>query len=143
MPRHVLTDEDRKKTQFRSGDSAVTNGRKGGQNKAKNLQRMKTSKELMLAVMNAKPKMEAGARANLERLGITGILNGQGYTEDDFTIELIMNAAIAQRAMQGNVNAYKAIVEIMGEKPVQKVVVVAPDQAVADSVEAALFGDGE
>ena len=140
MPRHVIDPSVGKATQFKSGSQAAENGRKGGQNTQAKLKRLKNSKELMLAVMNARPQMDAKAKANLSRLGVTGFLNGMGYSEDEYTLELIATAAIVQKAMQGNVMAFKEMIEIAGEKPVDKVVVVSPDKEVADSVEAALFG---
>ena len=140
MPRPKIDPSVGKATQFKSGAQAAENGRKGGLSTQAKAKRMKTSKELMLSVMNARPTMDARAKANLEKLGITGILNGTGYTDDEYTLELIATAAIVQKAMQGNVFAYKEMIEIAGEKPVEKVIMVTPDKEVADSVEETLFG---
>lgn len=65
----------------------------------------------MEAVLKSVPQMDKETKKNLDRLGI----QGTGKNKDKYDLELIATAALMQKAMRGDVKAYRLILEIMGE----------------------------
>lgn len=65
----------------------------------------------MLEILASKPDLDKATLANLHKLGIYG----KGKAKDTYDIEMIINAAIAQKAMRGDVKAYRAMLEAIGE----------------------------
>lgn len=54
-----------------------------------------------------------------------------------------VSAAMINEALNGNVKAFTAIRDTIGEKPVEKVVVAEVEQSVIDEVEKAVFEDDD
>ena len=73
--------------------------------------RKRDARKIMLEILSAKPELDKGTLANLHKLGIYG----KGKGKDTYDIETIINAAIAQKAMRGDVKAYRAMLEAIGE----------------------------
>lgn len=67
----------------------------------------------MLDILASHPKLDKRTLDNLHQLGIFG--SGKG--KDQYDIEMIINAAIAQKAMRGDVKAYQALLGTIGEDP--------------------------
>lgn len=85
--------------------------RRGGIKSGESRRRKRDARQIMLEVLASQPKLDRKTLDNLQRLG----MYGAGKGKDQYTIEMIINAAIAQKAMQGDVKAYRALLETIGE----------------------------
>lgn len=108
MPRKIS--ENAKKKQFRSGDEAEKNGKKGGIASGKSRRDRKTLKEELLLLLS------------------------QGDTQKSVTVALL------EKAMSGDTKAFEVIRDTIGEKPVDKVIVADVDPSVIAEVEAMVDG---
>ena len=97
-------------TQFRSGEEAVENGKKGGIASGKSRRRKKTMK----AVGNALLQMA------VENPSMRLFMEKQGIAEDDMDNITMMMASMIVRAQQGNVRAAEFIRDTIGESPAEK-----------------------
>ena len=65
----------------------------------------------MLEVLASVPKLDKRTLDNLKQLGVKGSGNGK----KSYDLETLAIAAIVQKAMRGDVNAYRAVLETIGE----------------------------
>ncbi len=84
---------------------------KGGQASGASRRRKRDARLVMEGVLRSRPRLDEKTRANLGTLGI----RGDGKNHDQYDLELIASAALVQKAMQGNVQAYRLMMEILGE----------------------------
>ena len=98
-----------KKTQFTSGEVAATNGRKGGEAKARNIRERKTLREMVktFGELNVDDKSDR----KMKELGIP----------DDMRVRYMQGVvSLFNKANKGDVSAFNAIRDIIGEKPVDE-----------------------
>ena len=84
---------------------------KGGKASGASRRRKRDARKIMEAVLKSVPPMDEQTKKNLDKLGI----QGTGKNKDKYDLELIATAALMQKAMRGDVRAYRLILEIMGE----------------------------
>lgn len=98
-----------KDTQFLSGEQAAKNGKKGGDASVESKRRKKTLAERVR--LFGELKVDAKSARAMEQLGIA-------EEEQDW----YMQAAVSlfQKALKGDVSAFNAIRDIIGEKPVER-----------------------
>ena len=87
------------------------NASKAGKASGASRRRKRDARKIMEAVLKSVPPMDKQTKANLDKLGI----QGTGKNKDKYDLELIATAALMQKAMRGDVKAYRLILEIMGE----------------------------
>ena len=85
--------------------------RRGGINSGISRRRKRDARNIMLQVLQSMPKLDKKTVNNLHQLGIMG----EGSQKNKYDIEIIMAAAIAQKAMKGDVRAFNAILQTIGE----------------------------
>lgn len=99
-----------KDTQFRSGNEAAANGKKGGEASGESRRKAKTLAEAMKRVafldLTEEKRIE-----ELKRMGVS---------DDDMTIAVASAMAVVKKAMSGDVSAFNAIRDIIGEKPTDR-----------------------
>ena len=98
-------------TQFRSGREAVENGQKGGIASGEARRQRKTFKEMAEMLLSLPIKDES----------TRDFLKSQGFKEEDLNNDLIEIFSMHQQILQGNVRAFEAIRDTIGEKPTDKV----------------------
>lgn len=98
---------------FRTETEARAKGRIGGIKSGEARRRKRDARKIMLDILGSHPKLDKRTLENLHQLGIFG--SGKG--KDQYDIEMIINAAIAQKAMRGDVKAYQALLGTIGEDP--------------------------
>jgi hypothetical protein len=98
-----------KATRFKSGEQAAKNGEKGGNASVESKRRKKTLAERVR--LFGELKVDAKSARAMEQLGIA-------EEEQD----RYMQAAVSlfQKALKGDVSAFNAIRDIIGEKPVER-----------------------
>lgn len=102
-----------KATQFKSGEEAARNGKKGGEASAKARAERKTLKEELL------------------------ILLSEGDTQKKVATALI------KKAMSRNVRAFEVIRDTIGEKPMEKIITSSVDPETIAEVEKMVLGMSE
>lgn len=117
-----LKPENAKATQFRSGDEAVKNGKKGGKASGKSRNRKKLLKEYFEILLEKK------------------ITDKNGVT---MTGAEAMAAKVFQLALKGNLKAFEIMRDTAGQKPIEKVVVSEVDNDVIDEVERMIKNDAD
>ena len=65
----------------------------------------------MEGILKAVPTIDNATLKNLQTMGV----QGTGKNKDRYDLELIAQTAIMQKAMRGDVKAYRLILEVMGE----------------------------
>lgn len=93
-----------KATQFRSGEEAARNGRKGGKASAKKKKHKKFMKECMNTILNLKTT-DAEALKVLEDMGI-----------EDTNNNMLVAVGLFNAAVKGNVEAFREIRNLIGEE---------------------------
>ncbi len=93
-----------KATQFKSGEEAARNGKKGGVASGKSKRLQKTYREIAKAVLSAKIKDEE----------ITAIAQQFGIEEPD--VKTITFLGMVRAAAGGSHNAFDRLMELTGEK---------------------------
>lgn len=106
-----ITDYQFGKSGKRSADEARELGRKGGIASGITRRRQRDARKVLTCMLNSKPMLTRQALSSLHALGI----RGNGTNRDQYNIELIVMAALVQKAMRGNVEAFELILQIMGE----------------------------
>ena len=106
-------------TQFRSGEQAVENGRKGGIASGEARKAKKSLREAMQALMDA---------------DLTG-KDGKMMTGTE-----AMAAKAFQAALKGDWKAWELVRDTAGQKPVDKVMVADVEKAIIDEVEKMVNG---
>ena len=94
-----------------TSEQAREYGRRGGKASGEARRRKRDNRKIMLDMLNARPKLDRRTLDNLHQLGIYGT----GKDKDQYTVEMIINAAVTQKAMRGDIKAYRAILETIGE----------------------------
>ena len=87
------------------------NASKAGKASGASRRRKRDARKIMGEVLKSIPPMDTQTKKNLDKLGI----QGTGKNKDKYDLELIATAALMQKAMRGDVKAYRLILEIMGE----------------------------
>ena len=105
MPNNLKNTEA---TQFRSGSSAVENGRKGGKAAAIAKRKKNAAREFLREVLAYKPEMTAALARNLKGMGAD-------MDNEFFTTEKLMMIAMVQKGMKGDTQAVKLALEMLGE----------------------------
>lgn len=95
----------------RTEEEAREKGRNGGIASGIARRRKRDARKIMLQVLQSMPKLDKKTVNNLHQLGIMG----EGSQKNKYDIEIIMAAAIAQKAMKGDVRAFNAILQTIGE----------------------------
>ena len=103
-----------KATQFKSGEQAVENGRKGGKASGEAKRRKKEMKE-RLEILLSMP-IKDGKGAAIEKIKSFAEIKGKNITVEDAIL-----IAIAQKALKGDIQAGTFIRDTVGEKPTTKV----------------------
>ena len=98
-----------KETQFRAGDKQAEVARQGGIASGKKRRAMKTFREL--AESFGKKPVSEKTRAQMEALGID---------PDDMIRKMQPLVALFNKANKGDVAAFNALRDIMGEKPIER-----------------------
>ena len=98
-----------KETQFRAGDKQAEVARQGGIASGKKRRAMKTFREL--AENFGKKPVSEKTRAQMEALGID---------PDDMIRKMQPLVALFNKANKGDVAAFNALRDIMGEKPIER-----------------------
>lgn len=99
------------------GDGSRTKSREreiqslGGIKSGEARRRRRDARERMLEVLASVPKLDKRTLDNLKQLGVKGSGNGK----KSYDLETLAIAAIVQKAMRGDVNAYRAVLETIGE----------------------------
>ena len=96
------------RTQFRSGEEAVKNGRKGGKASGEARRRKKALRETINEFMSM--PLNDGALADLEKANGFVSLNGKNVTVQE---ALVMKTI--QTAMKGNAKSMKMLFDLMAE----------------------------
>ena len=113
MPRPGGAPENMKP--FAKGDPrAVELGRLGAQKRSENIQKRKTMKEDLGILL--KLTLKKGDSVSTDE--ILSLADAEGK---NISVQTAMNIAMVQRAMLGDVQAYLAIRDTIGEKPTDKV----------------------
>lgn len=107
-------------TQFRSGEQAVENGRKGGRNSGKSRNKKKSLREALQVLMDT---------------DLTG-KDGKKITGAE-----AMAAKAFQEALKGDWKAWELVRDTAGQKPVDKVMVADVEPSVIAEVEAMVNGE--
>lgn len=107
-------------TEFRSGEIAVENGRKGGFASGKSKREKKLLRECIEILLEKEMTDKSGKT-------ITGAE--------------ALTAKLFAEAMKGNVKAFEVLRDTAGQKPVEKVMVADVDPAVIAEVEAIVNAD--
>ena len=94
-----------------SGSEAREKGRRGGKASGVARRRKRDARKIMGEILKSVPVMDKETKKNLDKLGI----QGTGKNKDRYDLEMIATAALMQKAMRGDVKAYRLILEIMGE----------------------------
>ena len=89
-------------TQFRSGDDAANNGRKGGIASGKSRRRKAALRQTMNRLLTMQVDIP----------GLTDVLKADG---GDGTYEEAISMAMIEKALQGNVKAFHEIKEVVGQ----------------------------
>lgn len=84
---------------------------KGGINSGVTRRRKRDARKILAGVLKSKPIMDKETQKVIDKLGI----EGTGKNKDQYDLELIATAALVQKAMRGDVKAYRLMLEIMGE----------------------------
>ena len=101
-----------KATQFRSGEEAVNNGKKGGIASGESRRRKKTLKDLMNSV--AAMPIQDGKLTDIDKIKSLASAKGKNITvEEAFVLKL------TQKALSGDYKAMRLWVELMGEESTQ------------------------
>lgn len=87
---------------------------RGGKASGEARRRKRDARMQMIDIISCMPKLDNSTIKNLKTMGV----KGKGKDKDQYTIEQIMQVAIAQKAMKGDVKAYDAIQRTIGEDPV-------------------------
>ena len=98
-----------KKTQFVSGAMAAENGRKGGYAKSEAREQKRTLREL--ATLFGSLKLDGKQKRQMQELGIP---------ETEHTRFMQAVVSLFQKALKGDVSAFNAIRDLIGEKPVDR-----------------------
>lgn len=114
--------ENAKATQFRSGDEAVKNGKKGGKASGKSRNRKKLLREYFEILLEKK------------------ITDKNGVT---MTGAEAMATKVFQLALKGDLKAFEIVRDTAGQKPIEKVVVSEVDNDVIDEVERMIKNDAD
>lgn len=105
MPRHVLTDEERKAGQFQTGEKAVESGRKAGIASGEAKRAKKSMKELAKQLMDAPVGKDLGNTLEL-----------YGVSKEDKTYRAAIMARLIQKALLGgDTTAVRMLGELTGE----------------------------
>jgi len=96
-------------TQFKSGEQAASNGRKGGIASGKAKRQKNAARKTLEYILTLKPKVSSAMRANMNNLGFDA--DAQPTTED-----LIM-IAMMQKGMKGDTKAAELYLAMLGEDP--------------------------
>lgn len=105
MPRHVLTDEERKAWQFQTGEKAVESGRKAGIASGEAKRAKKSMKELAKQLMDAPVGKDLGNTLEL-----------YGVSKEDKTYRAAIMARLIQKALLGgDTTAVRMLGELTGE----------------------------
>lgn len=99
MAKHVFTNEERKGTQFVSGQRAVELGRKGQKKSIESAKRNRQIKDYVREIMNGRP-----TDSNIATLKAMGVEDIEGITNT-----ALVAGAIVHQAMQGNLNAVEKL----------------------------------
>lgn len=99
-----------KATQFKSGEEAARNGKKGGEASAKARAERKTLKEELLLLLS------------------------EGDTQKK------VSAALIKKAKSGNVKAFEVLRDTIGEKPMEKIITSSVDPETIAEVEKMVLG---
>lgn len=102
-----------KATQFKSGEEAARNGKKGGEASAKARAERKTLKEELLLLLS------------------------EGNTQKK------VSAALIKKAKSGNVKAFEVLRDTIGEKPMEKIITSSVDPETIAEVEKMVLGMSE
>ena len=102
-----------KATQFKSGEEAARNGKKGGEASAKARAERKTLKEELLLLLS------------------------EGDTQKK------VSAALIKKAKSGNVKAFEVLRDTIGEKPMEKIITSSVDPETIAEVEKMVLGISE
>lgn len=102
-----------KATQFKSGEEAARNGKKGGEASAKARAERKTLKEELLLLLS------------------------EGDTQKK------VSAALIKKAKSGNVKAFEVLRDTIGEKPMEKIITSSVDPETIAEVEKMVLGMSE
>lgn len=103
-----------KATQFKSGEIAVENGRKGGKASGEAKRRKKDMKE-RLEILLSMP-LKDGKGADVEKIKSFGAIKGKNITVEDAIL-----IAVLQKALKGDVQASNFIRDTSGQKVAEKV----------------------
>lgn len=98
-----------KKTQFVSGEMAAEYGRKGGYARSEAREQKRTLREL--ATLFGSLKLDGKQKRQMQELGIP---------ETEHTRFMQTVVSLFQKALKGDVSAFNAIRDLIGEKPVDK-----------------------
>ena len=96
-------------TQFKSGRSAVENGRKGGLATAANRRRKNAFRKYLQEVLVCRPTLTDNDRRGIEKLGVN--------PEADLDVEALIVLGVAQKALAKDLRAVEMVLEYMGEDP--------------------------
>ena len=96
-----------KATQFRSGEEAARNGKKGGIASGETRRKRKTMRETM-ELLASQPVTNKGIKKSIKSIV-------DGIDEDDMDMMLAATMGVFNAAIKGNVSAYEKIVEMLGE----------------------------
>lgn len=101
----MANDENLKKgvlTQFRSGEEAAKNGKKGGIKSGESRRRTAALRDTMNRLLTMKVEVEE----------LSDVLRADG---GESTYEEVITMAMIQKASLGDVGAYKAIMQVVGQ----------------------------
>ena len=101
-------------TQFKSGQNAVENGRKGGIASGETKRRKREAKEIIEIFLTM--PLKKGKTADID-----GIKNFMDMKGKNITVEEAIHLKIVQKALKGDLNAYDRALSLIGEKPAEKV----------------------
>ena len=98
-----------KKTQFVSGAMAAENGRKGGYARHEVRKEKRTLREL--ATLFGSLKLDGKQKRQMQELGIP---------DEEHTRFMQAVVSLFQKALKGDVSAFNAIRDLIGEKPIDR-----------------------
>jgi hypothetical protein len=114
--------EKGKKTQFKSGENAAENGRKGGIASGEEKRARKTIRKELETLLSMPAKDKHGK-------------------ETGHTVQTAIIVALVAKASKGDTKAFELIRDTIGEKPAERITLAQIDQDTIDEVEKMVMGD--
>lgn len=95
--------------QFKSGEEAASAGAKGGRKSGETRRRKRDAKKAAQYILDLTPQLSENVSRTLLAMGL------DPKSQEDATIQTIMLAALAAKAMKGDVKAIALLMEITGQ----------------------------